>query len=968
MAQTKEAQILCMKRYLETEGINPETLLKVFKSLSKIQLTVELLQSTGIGKLVNGFRKQEGKVGERAKALVAYWKTLVSTTVTEEKKAKAEADKQAAEREATRKTDMDIVDLVNENARMAKLKQELQILKDKLKNSRHHEISESSSSDDDEVTSTTQHVSVPTSKKKRKTKTKSISKAKSRDYDDSPPRNHNDILKGLKDDDSDAEADEKEIAHQRRVAEWEAKQRAEIAKLKAEKRRIEELREQRRIAREKKISKLYENEPMLFSPDSAMTVLVKPKPKPKPIPDNVQKTKREISVSPNPNSRERTRDSSVLKNKRELSVSPNPNSRTHDSSLLKTKREMSVSPNPTSRERTHDSKHDGQHEHKHGHGHRSHDGRKSHRSNESTERKKDRSHDGRERSRDESKHHHHKSHKSRDSENERKNDSKSREHKSDKSRAFRNHGHDSDRSTDSLTREHHDTKSREQKHEHKSDQQHMEKTRNSQPVSEHKLNESKTRDEKRHVSKNHEKKHNHESHKSSSQKRSAEVSDFDMPNKKVKVENSLNDDKYSYSPLASTSLANSDAELDFSGAGIEEEWVGSDQEQKGLSFEDFLSYDARAKMKSGKSKSSSSSKAKHKSHKSHGNHGNHDKHSHGHRDKPKSEKTSKHDRHASHNRGKDSEKSTTTITSSDGNRSQDGESPDGKKFKPRRSTLTLSPLDIPQPSMKLSLSQRDILSSVSALPPTQPDYKPLHFPDMDGQSRHANKHEVEGDFLSNKKKSRTQVYSGRKTTTYLTEVPRLYDACMMVLMNHLENLECIGGVPYDIIKPVLEKCTPSQLYTLEDYNPHLVEDSDELWQTHCKKDFRKYSPEEMESWRELYLRLHDEREARLKKLTTNISASMAAKLPVRTTKLAFVDSAAKAPREVLRRQRQLGTAGPMIKNLDPLAKLSSHGGGPGKARYVKPSDHAEMFKPQKMTKQVAPMMAKTLKMMKKCKR
>ena len=45
---------------------------------------------------------------------------------------------------------------------------------------------------------------------------------------------------------------------------------------------------------------------------------------------------------------------------------------------------------------------------------------------------------------------------------------------------------------------------------------------------------------------------------------------------------------------------------------------------------------------------------------------------------------------------------------------------------------------------------------------------------------------------------------------------------------------------------------------------------------------------------------------------------------VRKTQLAYVDSVAKAPRSVRRKQISHGTAGPTGK-IDPLAKLSSHG-------------------------------------------
>jgi hypothetical protein len=46
----------------------------------------------------------------------------------------------------------------------------------------------------------------------------------------------------------------------------------------------------------------------------------------------------------------------------------------------------------------------------------------------------------------------------------------------------------------------------------------------------------------------------------------------------------------------------------------------------------------------------------------------------------------------------------------------------------------------------------------------------------------------------------------------------------------------------------------------------------------------------------------DEREAKLKALTTNIQQSIAKSTPVRQTKLAYVDGVAKPPRNVARQQ------------------------------------------------------------------
>lgn len=52
-------------------------------------------------------------------------------------------------------------------------------------------------------------------------------------------------------------------------------------------------------------------------------------------------------------------------------------------------------------------------------------------------------------------------------------------------------------------------------------------------------------------------------------------------------------------------------------------------------------------------------------------------------------------------------------------------------------------------------------------------------------------------------------------------------------------LEYTGGIPFEILRPVLERATPKQLLNLEDYNHYLLEDSDVLWEVHCRRDFKK---------------------------------------------------------------------------------------------------------------------------------
>lgn len=81
-----------------------------------------------------------------------------------------------------------------------------------------------------------------------------------------------------------------------------------------------------------------------------------------------------------------------------------------------------------------------------------------------------------------------------------------------------------------------------------------------------------------------------------------------------------------------------------------------------------------------------------------------------------------------------------------------------------------------------------------------------------------------------------------------------------------------------LVKVAIEKGSLASGHScLSPFLKWFTEDSDELWMRHCQRDFKRESPQEYESWREMYLRLHDEREERLKMLTQNISSAHANK-------------------------------------------------------------------------------------------
>uniref|UniRef100_A0A8C4ZEG3 Elongin A n=1 Tax=Gadus morhua TaxID=8049 RepID=A0A8C4ZEG3_GADMO len=197
------------------------------------------------------------------------------------------------------------------------------------------------------------------------------------------------------------------------------------------------------------------------------------------------------------------------------------------------------------------------------------------------------------------------------------------------------------------------------------------------------------------------------------------------------------------------------------------------------------------------------------------------------------------------------------------------------------------------------------------LPAIQPNYRPL--PSLDPQPLSPQRRKVpqangedESGFTGKRFNSKMTVYSGTKTA-YLPKMMSLYEQCLRVLQNNIDSIDEVGGVPFLILEPVLERCTPEQLYRIEECNSCFIADSDDLWLRHCQRDFRRSAPDEYESWREMYLRLHDEREERLRMLTQNISSAHANKPKGRQVKMAFVNSVAKPPRDVRRRQEKFGT-------------------------------------------------------------
>ncbi|XP_011211692.2 transcription elongation factor B polypeptide 3 [Bactrocera dorsalis] len=219
------------------------------------------------------------------------------------------------------------------------------------------------------------------------------------------------------------------------------------------------------------------------------------------------------------------------------------------------------------------------------------------------------------------------------------------------------------------------------------------------------------------------------------------------------------------------------------------------------------------------------------------------------------------------------------------------------------------------------------------------------------------------------KTMRTKIYSGVKTGQVL-QVPSLFDLCIRVLQKNIDGLEYTGGVPFDVLRPVLDRATPQQLLTFEEYNPYLMEDSDCLWQIHVQRNYRSKKRLEMESWREMYLRCEEEKEQKLNSLTATIKQSQKIiAAPVRKTQLAFVDLMVKPPRSVMRKQEQFGTKAKLVATpaarVAALSNVTPNAGkvGDTRLRVAATVRDAAQVSHAPMRAKKAPLMAKTLQFM-----
>lgn len=209
------------------------------------------------------------------------------------------------------------------------------------------------------------------------------------------------------------------------------------------------------------------------------------------------------------------------------------------------------------------------------------------------------------------------------------------------------------------------------------------------------------------------------------------------------------------------------------------------------------------------------------------------------------------------------------------------------------------------------------------------------------------------------------MYSGVKRSAF-KDVPSLQDLCIHLLQEKVDRIEQCGGLPYELLEPILVRASPTTLMNIEECNQYLMEDTGVLWEKHCRKDFPRASREEFESYREMYERCKVERAEKLEQLTAKMTNSYKKiKEDQRKTKVAFVGGIVKAPKSVVKRQERTINGGESSASVNARPSNALPGGSAKRGRPPLPiggggggGGGASSSKKPK----IAPMMAKTLKL------
>ncbi|KAJ2742674.1 hypothetical protein GGI20_004315 [Coemansia sp. BCRC 34301] len=114
-------------------------------------------------------------------------------------------------------------------------------------------------------------------------------------------------------------------------------------------------------------------------------------------------------------------------------------------------------------------------------------------------------------------------------------------------------------------------------------------------------------------------------------------------------------------------------------------------------------------------------------------------------------------------------------------------------------------------------------------------------------------------------------------------VPSLKELCQRTLVSNVERIRHLGVTPQFLIADALAQCTPEQLGTLEHYNPHIVNDNERLWMSHCLRKHRELrvrledgTMDPVPSWRALYWDMRRQDEIRAQEILQKVRVKAAA--------------------------------------------------------------------------------------------
>jgi len=260
------------------------------------------------------------------------------------------------------------------------------------------------------------------------------------------------------------------------------------------------------------------------------------------------------------------------------------------------------------------------------------------------------------------------------------------------------------------------------------------------------------------------------------------------------------------------------------------------------------------------------------------------------------------------------------------------------------------------------------LSGPSFIPDISPHYKPLPRVPPPPASKVADDGVTLDALIASRGKRQMAVYSGAKRGGYRGDVPTLKDQCIQKLKDNVDDIYECGGLSFDVLEPILIRASSETLMQIEQFNPYLMEDTGNIWEGFCKKEFRnkQRNAEDLESWREMYERCLRERDEKLQQLKNKVSKNFnsrgeAKDSAARQTKMAFVDQVSKPPREVRAQQAKNGTALPVGHSFKPGAGNSKVG--------MRNSDPTSGGRRESVTTskkpKTAPMMAKVRRMMRR---